>query len=298
MGSVSRIQRWAARSWVCQPSHSVGASGPTSSRRSHRAARSDLANVTSDHASPRALRTRAAAERGQRSAPAPRAGENGRVQTSELDPGIAARLKRDSRGLITAVDPAGGHRRGVDGRLDERPGPAPDPDLGTVDVLLPEPEPCGSRGRPAGTANGSARSGWTATATRCWSPWIRRVPPATPGPGPVSTTACSRPSSPTVRSRRRGSRSDRAQPGRLPGRRSRSAGHPGLSTVSRRRRIRHRPVPETGPESAGQLPAGVRRAGRVVAILLHRGARGGGPDRGRRGGVLVGAAARRTSGGW
>ena len=34
----------------CQSSHRVGASGPTSSRRSHRAARSDLANVTSDHA--------------------------------------------------------------------------------------------------------------------------------------------------------------------------------------------------------------------------------------------------------
>src|SRR5512133_1525735 len=50
-GSVSRIQRCAARSWLSQPSQSVGACGPTWSSRSHSSARSDLANVTSVHGS-------------------------------------------------------------------------------------------------------------------------------------------------------------------------------------------------------------------------------------------------------
>ena len=52
-GSVSRIHRWAARSWADQPSHRVGASGPTDTNRSHKSARSDLANVTSEHSSAR-----------------------------------------------------------------------------------------------------------------------------------------------------------------------------------------------------------------------------------------------------
>ena len=45
IGSVSRIHRWAARSWAFQPSQSVGASGPTWSNRSHSSARSVLAKV-------------------------------------------------------------------------------------------------------------------------------------------------------------------------------------------------------------------------------------------------------------
>ena len=45
--SCSRNTRWAARSWVVQPSISVGTEGPSSSKRSHSARRSCVSSGTS-----------------------------------------------------------------------------------------------------------------------------------------------------------------------------------------------------------------------------------------------------------
>src|SRR5665213_3193010 len=63
-GLRSRTTRWVARSVVVQPSHRVGATGPTRVKRSHRALRSDRCGGT-------AMRRHATAEprRGQRRRP-------------------------------------------------------------------------------------------------------------------------------------------------------------------------------------------------------------------------------------
>ena len=63
-------------------------------------------------------------------------------------------------------------------------------------------------------------------------------------------------------------------------------GDPGVPAAAGRRRDRDRPLPQARPATARDLPAGVGRAGRLVALLLHRRARGGDPDRARRRGRL------------
>src|SRR6266516_4547266 len=103
--------RWAARSRVCQPSHKVGAPGPVSSSSAHRAARSSRAKLIprwyalpfapADH--------RAATDRwpsafigsGHENRMEPAVSRAARP--SQLDPRIAARLKRDPAGLVAAI---------------------------------------------------------------------------------------------------------------------------------------------------------------------------------------------------
>ena len=103
-------------------SHKVGACGPTLSSRSHNSARSDLANVTSDHrtgtgwhplhvAGARARRLHSDRSRDnlqvgrweavleQWARDRPSAG----YRRAALDPEVAALLKRDAAGLVTAV---------------------------------------------------------------------------------------------------------------------------------------------------------------------------------------------------
>jgi len=87
---------------VRQPSHSVGASGPVSFNRAHRAARSSLAELT-----PRwyalacpAIRRCFIGSGDDEKRPGV---TQGAVRPSSLDPAIAARLKRDANGLVAAI---------------------------------------------------------------------------------------------------------------------------------------------------------------------------------------------------
>src|SRR5215468_7472585 len=110
-GLRSLSTRWAARSRVCQPSHKVGAPGPVSSRRLHRAMRSSrakliprwyaLALVPADHRSARGHGPPAFIRSGHENRMEPAMSQAGRP--SPLDPQIAARLKRDPAGLVAAI---------------------------------------------------------------------------------------------------------------------------------------------------------------------------------------------------
>ena len=96
-------------------------------------------------------------------------------------------------------------------------------------------------------------------------------PPATPVPGPVSTTGCSRPSSPTGSVEAR--RGRKIEPSLADFRAAAPIGGSSRCIDAFWSTARSAiGLYRNSPGPAGQLPAGVRRAGRVVAILLHRGA--------------------------
>src|SRR4249919_1720301 len=110
-GRCSLSTRWAARSRVRQPSHKVGAPGPVSSSRSHRAMRSSRAKliprwyalpfVPADHRSAGPPWRPAFIGSGHENRTEPAMSQAGRP--SRLDPQIAARLKRDPAGLVAAI---------------------------------------------------------------------------------------------------------------------------------------------------------------------------------------------------
>ena len=60
-------------------------------------------------------------------------------------------------------------------------------------------------------------------------------------------------------------------PGGVPAAGTEPPGDPGVSAAAGRRRDRGRPLSQAGPGPLRELPAGVGRAGRLVALLLHRG---------------------------
>src|SRR5215831_11015233 len=99
-GRCSLSTRWAARSRVRQPSHKVGAPGPVSSSRSHRAIRSSRAKLIPRwYACPSSLTITIGSAHENRTVPA----MNQAGRPSRLDPRIAARLKRDPAGLVAAI---------------------------------------------------------------------------------------------------------------------------------------------------------------------------------------------------
>src|SRR5665213_3302993 len=102
-GLRSRTTRWVARSVVVQPSHSVGAVGPTRVNRSHRALRSDRCGGT-------VMRRHATAEPGARSTSGVSPGINAAGTT--LGPVIPARAQAlvDATADLAALFDDAGHR--------------------------------------------------------------------------------------------------------------------------------------------------------------------------------------------
>ena len=79
------------------------------------------------------------------------------ARPSDLDPAIAARLKRDAPACCRR-GPAVRHRRGADGRLDGRRGAAPHAHHRPSHVLVPVAQEYWVKGRRRATSSGSDRS--------------------------------------------------------------------------------------------------------------------------------------------
>ena len=165
---------------------------------------------------------------------------------SDLDPAVAARLKRSADGLVPAVVQQ--HDTGEVLMLgwmdDEALARTLTHRAGDLLVALPR-RSTGSRARPPVTSSASRRSASTATATPCSSRSTRRGRPATPATAPASTPTCCWPpmaerdarSVPTLGAGRR-----RSGPGR--GRRDQGLGdvrRDGRRGRGRRHRWRGRP---------------------------------------------------------
>ena len=182
-------------------------------------------------------------------------GMSAAVRPSNLDPAVAARLKRDADGLVAAVaqqyDTGEVLMLGLDGRR----GAAPHADHRPGDLLEPQPPGVLAQGRHLrATSSTCARCASTATATRCWSRSTRSARPATPATAPASTRGLLAPDR----------RSDRGRTGRhwadehrrrrtrsrhLPRARPRPPGHPGDPATARRRRHAGRASTASSPAS-------------------------------------------------
>lgn len=107
-----------------------------------------------------------------------------------LDPGIAARLKRNADGLFTAVvqERSSGDVLMVAWMDDDA----------LARTLKPVRRPTfrghaassGSRAQPLGIPNTCIRCGWIATVTQCWWWSTKSVVPVTPATTAVSTPTC------------------------------------------------------------------------------------------------------------
>ena len=106
----------------------------------------------------------------------------------DLDPAVAARLKRNDAGLVPAV--AQQHDTGevlMLGWMDDE-ALARTLDTGRATYWSRSRGEYWTKGETSGHRQWVRRVAWTATATRSCSRSTRRAPPATPAPAPASTT--------------------------------------------------------------------------------------------------------------
>ena len=107
----------------------------------------------------------------------------------DLDPAVAARLKRNEAGLVPAI--AQQHDTGevlMLGWMDDE-ALARTLATGRATYWSRSRAEYWTKGDTSATGSGSAGSAWTATATRSCSRSTRRARPATPVAAPASTTA-------------------------------------------------------------------------------------------------------------